>query len=151
MLLGRGVALVVEVVEQGGGRVELDEARRARRRPAQPVGLGFAAGGDAGLHGQRVLAQAFALGPLGEQLPGLIAAELRSPVSAVISHFPPVASIWFAFLRVSSGYDAEIFGLTLSFYLTIMVHSPESSTYRGAKKHPGDPALALRTNQWLPL
>ena len=50
-------------------------------------------------------------------------------------------------VRVSSGfsgYDGEIFGLTLSFYLTIMVHSPESSTYRGAKKHPGDPALALR-------
>ncbi len=26
-----------------------------------------------------------------------------------------------------------------------MVHSPQSSTYRGAKKHPGGPALALRT------
>src|ERR1700689_2292884 len=26
-----------------------------------------------------------------------------------------------------------------------MVHFPESSTYRGATKHPGDPALALRT------
>src|ERR1700758_1101664 len=26
-----------------------------------------------------------------------------------------------------------------------MVHSPDSSTYRGAKKHPGDHALALRT------
>jgi len=25
-----------------------------------------------------------------------------------------------------------------------MVHSPESNTYRGAKRHPGDPALALR-------
>ena len=35
--------------------------------------------------------------------------------------------------------------MTLSFYLTIMVHSPQSSTYRGAKKHPGGPALALRT------
>lgn len=27
-----------------------------------------------------------------------------------------------------------------------MVHSPDSSTYRGAKKHPGDQALALRTD-----
>ena len=35
--------------------------------------------------------------------------------------------------------------MTLSFYLTIMVHSPQSSTYRGAKRHPGGPALALRT------
>ena len=49
-------------------------------------------------------------------------------------------------VRVSSGFigfHASIFGLTLSFYLTIMVHSPDSSTYRGAK-HPGVPALALR-------
>jgi transcriptional regulator with XRE-family HTH domain len=36
-------------------------------------------------------------------------------------------------------------GLILSFYLTIMVHSPESNTYRGAKRHPGDASLALRT------
>ncbi len=35
--------------------------------------------------------------------------------------------------------------MTLTFYLTIMVHSPDSSTYRGANKHPGDHALALRT------
>lgn len=33
--------------------------------------------------------------------------------------------------------------MTLSFYLTIMVHSPESSTYRGVKKHRGEQALAL--------
>ena len=44
-----------------------------------------------------------------------------------------------------SEYDREILGLTLSLYLTIMVHFPESSTYRGVKKHPGGPALALRT------
>jgi transcriptional regulator with XRE-family HTH domain len=51
-------------------------------------------------------------------------------------------------VRVSSGfsgYDGEILGLTLSFYLTIMVHVPESNAYRGAKKHHGVPALALRT------
>src|SRR5579863_1476792 len=38
-------------------------------------------------------------------------------------------------VRVSSGcfgVRGRIFGLTLSFYLTIMVHSAESSTYRGA-------------------
>ena len=35
--------------------------------------------------------------------------------------------------------------MTLSFYLTIMVHFVESSAYRGASWHPGVPALALRT------
>ena len=35
--------------------------------------------------------------------------------------------------------------MSLSFYLTIMVHMSESSTHRGAKKHPGESALALRT------
>jgi transcriptional regulator with XRE-family HTH domain len=35
--------------------------------------------------------------------------------------------------------------LSLSSHLTIMVHMLESSTHRGAKKHPGEPALALRT------
>ena len=35
--------------------------------------------------------------------------------------------------------------MSLSFHLTIMVHIPESSTHRGAKKHPGESALALRT------
>ncbi len=35
--------------------------------------------------------------------------------------------------------------MSLSFYLTIMVHIPESSTQHGAKKHRGESALALRT------
>jgi len=35
--------------------------------------------------------------------------------------------------------------LSLSFHLTIMVHIPESSKNRGAKMHPGESALALRT------
>jgi len=37
--------------------------------------------------------------------------------------------------------------LTLSFYLTIMVHSPDSNTYRGVNKHRGVPALALRNRR----
>jgi transcriptional regulator with XRE-family HTH domain len=44
------------------------------------------------------------------------------------------------------GYDGEALGLSLSFYLTIMVHSVDSSNYRGAKKHRGEHALALRTD-----
>jgi transcriptional regulator with XRE-family HTH domain len=35
--------------------------------------------------------------------------------------------------------------LSLSSHLTIMVHIAESSTHRGAETHPGEPALALRT------
>jgi transcriptional regulator with XRE-family HTH domain len=42
------------------------------------------------------------------------------------------------------GYDPCVFCLTLGFYLTIMVHFPESITSRGAKLHPGESALALR-------
>ena len=37
--------------------------------------------------------------------------------------------------------------MTLSFYLTIMVHSPDSNTYRGVNKHRGVPALALRNRR----
>jgi transcriptional regulator with XRE-family HTH domain len=43
-----------------------------------------------------------------------------------------------------SGYYGEIVGGTPGFDLTIMVHSPQSNTYRGANKHRGVPALALR-------
>ena len=43
------------------------------------------------------------------------------------------------------GYYPCVIGLTPSFYLTIMVHIPQSNTNRGAKKtHPGESALALR-------
>ncbi len=50
-------------------------------------------------------------------------------------------------VRVSSGflgyYGCDL-GLTLSFYLTIMVHPPQISTYTGAEKRRGRPALAIR-------
>src|SRR5271170_7398832 len=50
-------------------------------------------------------------------------------------------------VRESSGfseYYGEILGMSPRIYLTIMVHSLDSSTYRGAKRHPGVHALALR-------
>ena len=50
-------------------------------------------------------------------------------------------------VRVSSGFSGyyrEDLGLTLSFYLTIMVHPPQISTRIGAEKRPGRPALAAR-------
>jgi transcriptional regulator with XRE-family HTH domain len=50
-------------------------------------------------------------------------------------------------VRVSSGfseYYGEDLGLTLSLYLTIMVHPPQISICTGAEKRPGRPALAIR-------
>ena len=50
-------------------------------------------------------------------------------------------------VRVSSGfseYYGEDLGLTLSLYLTIMVHPPQISICNGAEKRPGRPALAIR-------
>ena len=50
-------------------------------------------------------------------------------------------------VRVSSGFSGyyrEDLGLTLSFYLTIMVHPPQISTSSGAEKRLGRPALAPR-------
>ena len=50
-------------------------------------------------------------------------------------------------VRVSSGFSGYYgcdLGLTLSLYLTIMVHPPQISTYTGAEKRRGRPALATR-------
>src|SRR5271165_659388 len=68
----------------------------------------------------------------------------KIPVDQSLKYF----SLLLNLVRVFSGftgYDGEILGLTLRFHLTIMVHFPHSSPYRGAKKHHGVPALALRT------
>src|SRR5262249_3542662 len=50
-------------------------------------------------------------------------------------------------VRVSSGfsgYDRRNFGLSLSLYLTIMVHLPQSNTIHGANSTAESNALALR-------
>ncbi len=129
----------------GRWSIELATGRALISRQSQPVRLCLAARRHANLHRQRMFAQAFALRPLGQQLPRLLAPECSHSPSAVPAFFSPMLH---TLVRVSSGfsgYDGAVLGLTLSFYLTIMVHSSESSTYRGAKKHPGEPALALRT------
>jgi hypothetical protein len=66
MLLGRRVTLVVEVVEQGGGGVKVDEGRAFIAGEVEPPGFCFAHGSDAGLDGKSMLAQALAPGPLAE-------------------------------------------------------------------------------------
>lgn len=132
MLFGRGVPLVVEVVEQAGGGVQVDKARALVPGEAESIGFYITAGCDADFHSNGVLAQAFALGPLGEQFPCLVAAISFLSLGSVHALRLYVLH---TLVRVSSGifgFDAVIFGLILTFYLTIMVHSLESSTYRGA-------------------
>ena len=75
VLLGGGMALVVEVVEQGGGGIQLQQRRPRIALEPEPVCLLLAAGHNTGFHGERMFAQAFALGPFGEQLPGLFASD----------------------------------------------------------------------------
>ena len=75
MFLGRGVPLVIEIMQQGSGGIKPKHCLALWPTQAEPIGLGFTVGNHAGLHGQRVLAQAFALGPLGEQGPRLVSVE----------------------------------------------------------------------------
>jgi hypothetical protein len=143
VLLRGGMALVVEIVKQSGGCVELDEASALVAGKAESVGFRFAAGGHADLHSDRMLAKTLALCPLSEQLPGLFASEFLLAIF-VQSHL--------RILRVAH-LGSRFFGLLLVSYANPRVDpkflldnygSPaESSTYRGAK-HPGVPALALR-------
>src|SRR5208283_236711 len=86
------------------------------------------AGHHAGLHGQRVLAQAFARGPFGEQVPGLFTA-----IGRVGCHCHTL--LLSIMVRQPSGFlgsQGSYFGLSLYFYLTIMVHLVDSSTNCGA-------------------
>src|SRR5438067_1005716 len=145
VLLAGGMALVVEVVQQGSGGVELQETRALLARHGQPVRLLLAVRGDACFHRKCVFPQAFAGGPLGQELPSLF-----SPVPAIrvrAGRHNKKISMLQHLVRVSSGFSGYYgcdLGLTLSLYLTIMVHPPQISTYTGAEKRRGRPALATR-------
>src|SRR5690348_3495858 len=67
-LRGR-VALVVEIVEQGGGAVNVDESLRVAIRESEALGFLLTVGADAAFNGEGVLEQAGRLGELGEQSP----------------------------------------------------------------------------------
>jgi hypothetical protein len=96
-----GVALVVEIVEQGRGGVKLDERGAIGASQSQPVGLHLAAGSHTGFHGQCVLAQALALGPFSEQLPGLAAAIGRFVAGVHYDlHSDQYGSVFFRSFRV---------------------------------------------------
>ena len=99
-------------------------AHRLRASDAQPNRLPHAANGNAHLLEPGFLAQM----------------NLRAQ-----NYF---SSLLFTLVRESSGFSGNyplISGLTLTLYLTIMVHSPKVSHNTVRKRHPGDPALALRT------
>ena len=145
------MALVVVVVKQAGGGVELDEAGALVAVEPEPVGFGFSAGRNADLHSDGMLAKTLALGPLREQLPGLFASEVPLAIfdqsHLCILSVAHLGSRFFGFFGVYTGF----IGLTLSFYLTIMVH-PQKVALIAVQKHPGVPALALRAiHKWLPL
>src|SRR5579859_996350 len=118
MLLKRRVALVIEVVEQGSGRIQLQQPVASLACQPEPVGLGFAIGNYAGFDAQGMLAQALALRPFSEQSPGgspvmglMVEGQLFSRThlgaliishSSINAHLPWRHSLflWFVFLRV---------------------------------------------------
>ena len=64
VFLGSGMALVIEVVEDAGGAVELNEGAAVVSNEATSLGFCFSASSDTYLNGQGMLAKALAPGPL---------------------------------------------------------------------------------------
>src|SRR5580698_7968502 len=94
--------LVVEVMQQRRGRVELQKLLTRFAGKPLPVRLRRAAGRHANLYRARVFAQAVALRPLGEQPPRLFAPVLRRAVR-VHKFLPPSCCLWFVILWVFPG------------------------------------------------
>ncbi len=93
MLFWRGVAFVVEVVEQRRGGVEVEKFCPLLASETEAVGFRCAARSDTDFDGDGMLAQALALCPLSKQLPGLFAPEWSFAAGCGILYFlPPVAS-----------------------------------------------------------
>jgi len=104
MLVSARMALVVEVVEQGRGGVELKQVCALIAGKPKPIGLCFAVGSHADLNCLPMLTQIFSLRPLAEQLPCSLTIE--NSVSAIsnshVLNFT-CCNVWFAFSRHSSG------------------------------------------------
>jgi hypothetical protein len=107
VLFGRRVALIIEVVQQGSGGIELDERLTLPGvfmvRQPEPICFGLAAGYYADLDRQSVFAQALALCPLRKQSPSLFAAIERVACWTISNgHFllSPCCFIWFVILWV---------------------------------------------------
>jgi len=99
MLFGGGPAFVVEVVDESDDAPEIFGFGGS-------VGVFARTGAHAGLHGERVLAQALGLGELGEELPGLVAG---------MNFLPPLT----AFVRISRQYDNDDSPDARPFYWTV--------------------------------
>ena len=107
VLFARRMPLVVEVMQQRGGGVEVHQGFALVSAQSQAVGLRLAIGGDAGLHGQRVLAQALAL--LSIRSIRARPAPARFTVTRICSSYviSPCCCIWFVFFRVFQGMMGE--------------------------------------------
>ena len=154
MLFRRGVPLVVEVVEQRGGRVELDEAQRAPRPQAQAGRLPARRRPSRRLPPPCACLRRLSLSVHSvSKLPGLLAAELLlADVGLRSSQHSTCCTPWFAFLRVLLGSDPEILRVDPNFLLDNYGSLAESSTYRGAIMHPGSPRSGTPHIQpWQPL
>jgi len=92
---GARVTLVIEVMEEGGGGVEIDERAALGAGEAEAIGFRFPVGDDAGFDREGVLAQVFALGPFPQQGEGL-----RTPILVFHAHVDSCCTIWFVFLWV---------------------------------------------------
>jgi len=107
MLRSGGVPLVVEIVQKCRCRVKLNQRIPFLGSQSKPLRLGLSAGGYAGLDGKGVLAQAFALGPLGQQLPGPLTVEreiaLRSCLVSIGNH-AFITSLLRRLVRLISGF-----------------------------------------------
>src|SRR6185437_5971774 len=104
MLLSTRVALVVEVMEQPGCRVEFEKFRALISRKPQPIGFRFAVSGYADLHSLRVFAKIFGLRPRAEKIPRRLA-SISSIAILGICHVvnSTCCEVWFAFCRVFQG------------------------------------------------
>ena len=125
------MTFVVEVVQQAGGAVEIDEVRDVFADEAELPGLLLAVGADTAFDGERVLEQAGALGELGEQRPCGVAGWYgmrdgrgcgrrqmgRYLVSHIVFRFG-VRREYHRYLRVSCGLFLQSHGFPLEFHLT---------------------------------
>src|SRR5579871_6487306 len=68
MLFERRMAFVVEIVEQGSGRIKRQQLLPLLAGQAEPFSFNFAVGDNARLHTQRMLAKTLASGPFRQQL-----------------------------------------------------------------------------------
>src|SRR5579862_1736052 len=99
MLFLCGVPLVVEVVEQASGGVELQKRSALVTSKSAAIGLSFATSSHADFNRQGVLPKALVLGPLDHQLPGFFAPVSRIAACASAHFFTSCCAPWFAFLR----------------------------------------------------